>query len=54
MLIMFGWNLYEAKINIDSHERNVKILSKKTLTPGKYSCELVHENYITDGDKSSD
>lgn len=54
ILIMFGWNLYEAKIKIDSHERNVKILSKKTLTPGKYSCELVHENYITDGDKSSD
>lgn len=61
MLIMFGWNLYEAKIrlnshkrNVNSHERNVKILSKKTLIPGNYLCELVHENYITDGEKRCD
>lgn len=61
MLLMFGWNLYEARVSINnhnksnkSHERTVKILSKKSLFPGNYLCETVHENYITDGDPKDD
>lgn len=54
ILLIFGWNLYEARVRINSHERTVKVLSKKQLIPGNYLCESVHENYITNGERRSD
>jgi hypothetical protein len=49
ILLIFGWSLYEAKIQINSHTRIVKILSKTNLPPGSYHCEEVQGNYITKG-----
>lgn len=50
MLLIFGWNLYEAKIIINKHERTVKILSKNILPPGIYACGDIQGNYITNGE----
>lgn len=46
ILLIFGWNLYEAKINIKGCERVVKILSKVSPLPGMHDCEEVQGNYI--------
>ena len=46
ILLIFGWNLYEAKIRIQKQERIVKILSKAAPTPGTYECEEVQGSYI--------
>ncbi|MCS4511442.1 hypothetical protein [Xylophilus ampelinus] len=50
ILLIFGWNLYEAKIMINKHERIVKILSKNILIPGIYCCGDIQGNYITNGE----
>lgn len=50
ILLIFGWNLYEAKIAINKHERTAKFLSKKILPPGNYLCQEVQGNYITNGE----
>jgi hypothetical protein len=50
ILLIFGWNLYEAKILINKHERVVKVLSRNILPPGNYSCGDVQGNYITNGE----
>jgi hypothetical protein len=46
ILLVLGWNLYEAKASINGHERIIKILSKTSLTPGAYLCQEVQGNYI--------
>lgn len=50
ILLIFGWNLYEAKILINKHERIVKILSRNILPPGNYDCANVQGSYITKGE----
>jgi len=52
MLLVLGWNLYEAKASINGHERVIKILSKKFLTPGSYLCQEVQGNYINREEKN--
>lgn len=54
ILLMFGWNLYEARIVINTHERTAKLLSKKILPPGKYLCQDVQGSFITNGERSND
>lgn len=46
VLLIFGWNLYEAKIKLQGQERIVKLLSKSTPIPGTYECEEVQGSYI--------
>ncbi|QLI83143.1 hypothetical protein HZU75_01290 [Chitinibacter fontanus] len=54
ILLVFGWNLYEARIVINNHERTSKFLSKKILPPGKYLCQEVQGSYITNGEPCND
>lgn len=50
ILLILGWSLYEVKVKINDHDRVVKILSKKNLTPSTYKCQEVQGSYITDGE----
>jgi hypothetical protein len=49
ILLIFGWNLYEAKVLVNGHDRTVRVLSETKLVPGEYHCEVIQENYITKG-----
>lgn len=49
VLLVFGWNLYEARVSINGHERTIRLLSKVTPIPGLYYCQEVHGNYICKG-----
>jgi hypothetical protein len=49
ILLIFGWNLYEAKVLINGHPRIAKILGRWKLPPGDYFCDEVQGNYITKG-----
>lgn len=49
VLLIFGWNLYEAKVFVNGSERTTNILSKTYLIPGKYHCDAIQNNYITRG-----
>lgn len=46
LLIMFGWKLYEAKININGKNRDVRVLTKGGLTPGSYRVQTIQDFYI--------
>ncbi|WP_017216132.1 hypothetical protein [Pseudoalteromonas sp. NJ631] len=46
LLLMFGWRLYEAKININGEYRDVRMLRKGTLTPGNYKVQTIQDFYI--------
>lgn len=47
LLLMLGWKLYEAKIEINGQERDVRVLKKGTLTPGNYKFQSVQDFYIS-------
>lgn len=47
LLLMFGWKLYEAKIEINGQERDVRVLKKGTLSPGSYKFQSVQDFYIS-------
>lgn len=49
ILIIFGWNLYEAKVLVNGHPRIAKILGRSKLPPDEYFCEEVQGNFITKG-----
>ena len=49
ILLIFGWSLYEAKIEVKGHTRIAKVLSKSSLIPGIYQCDVVQGNYIAKG-----
>ncbi|AVT49507.1 MULTISPECIES: hypothetical protein [Shewanella] len=49
LLLMFGWKLYEAKIQINGQERDVRVLKKGVLTPGYYQFQSIQDFYITRG-----
>jgi hypothetical protein len=50
ILLILGWNLYEAKVTINNKEnRTVKLLSKGNLIPGTYKCDVIQGIYITNG-----
>jgi hypothetical protein len=49
VLLVMGWNLYEAKACFSGHVRVIKALSKTPLPPGTYLCQEVQGNYITMG-----
>jgi hypothetical protein len=46
LLLMFGWNLYEADISINGESRNVRILKKGNLVPGNYKVQTIQAFYI--------
>ncbi|EKY4195869.1 hypothetical protein RCQ53_003138 [Vibrio harveyi] len=46
LLLMFGWKLYEAKVNINGQSRDVRILKKGNLTPGNYRVQTIQDFYI--------
>ncbi|KPZ58834.1 hypothetical protein AN391_01516 [Pseudoalteromonas sp. P1-13-1a] len=47
LLLMFGWKLYEAKIEINGQARDVRVLKKGTLPPGSYKFQSVQDFYIS-------
>lgn len=47
LLLMFGWKLYEAKIQINGQERDVRVLKKGALTPGNYKFQSIQDFYIS-------
>lgn len=47
LLLMFGWKLYEAKIQINNQERDVRVLRKGVLTPGNYKFQSIQDLYIS-------
>lgn len=49
ILLIFGWNIYEAKVMVNGHARTARVLSKSKLIPGEYHCEMIQDNYITKG-----
>jgi len=51
ILLILGWNLYEAEAQINGHKRLIKLLSRSNLIPGKYLCQEVQGSYISKGEK---
>ncbi len=51
ILLILGWNLYEAEAEINGHKRTVKLLCRNDPTPGKYLCQEVQGSYISTGEK---
>lgn len=49
ILLVFGWNLYEARVLVNGRSRIAKILARSKLPPAVYFCEEVQGNYITVG-----
>ena len=47
LLLMFGWKLYEAKIQINGQERDVRVLKKGVLTSGNYKFQSIQDFYIS-------
>jgi len=54
ILLIFGWSLYETKVQVNGHPRMARVLSKSRLIPGDYYCEEVQGNYITKGISQDD
>lgn len=46
LLLMFGWRLYEANININRQSRTVRILIRGELIPGNYKAQKIQDFYI--------
>lgn len=46
LLLMFGWNLYEAKIIINSVEKEVRVLKRGQLTLGPKKAQKIQEFFI--------
>ena len=46
LLLIFGWNLYEANIKINGVTRVVKILKKDSFPPGHYKAQTIQDFYI--------
>ena len=51
ILLILGWNLYEAEAQINGHKRVIKLLSRVVPTPGKYLCQEVQGSYISIGEE---
>lgn len=51
MLLILGWNLYEAEAKINGHKRVIKLLSRNSPLPGDYLCQEVQGSYISTGEK---
>lgn len=47
MLLVMGWNLFEASVIINNkHQRVVRLLGRGSMSPGAYRCEKVQGSYI--------
>jgi len=46
LLLMFGWKLYEAKINMNNHVKEVRVLKKGDLPEGDYAVQTIQNFYI--------
>ncbi len=46
LLLMFGWKIYEATVDFNGQERDVRFLIKGDLCPGEYKIQKVQEFYI--------
>lgn len=46
LLLMFGWKLYEAKINMNNHVKEVRVLKKGNLPEGDYAVQTIQNFYI--------
>lgn len=50
LLLLFGWQLYEAKVRTSGQERTVRILRQGSLLPGLVKGELVQDFYFVERD----
>lgn len=50
VLLILGWNLYEAKVKINNHIRVIRILGKKQIVPATYLCQEIKGSYVTKGE----
>lgn len=50
LLLIFGWQLYEAKVRTGGQERTVRVLKRGSLLPGPAKGELVQDFYFVEGD----
>lgn len=46
LLLMFGWKLYDAEIEIDNERRDVRILAKGNLITGEIKVQKIQDFYI--------
>lgn len=46
LLLMFGWNLYEANVSINGQSRTVRVLKKGILVPDNYKVQTIQDFYI--------
>lgn len=46
LLLMFGWKLYDAEIEIDNERRDVRILAKGNLITGELKVQKIQDFYI--------
>lgn len=51
LLLILGWNLYEAEVDINGKKRVIKLLSKNNPKPGKYLCQEVQGSFISTGEQ---
>ena len=49
LLIIFGWKLYEATISINNEEKDVRVLKRGLLPPGKASAQTIQDFYLIEG-----
>lgn len=46
LLLMFGWKIYDAKVNINDNVKEVRIIKKGNLPNGDYKVQTVQNFYI--------
>lgn len=46
LLLMFGWKIYDAKLNINNNIKEVRIIKKGNLPNGDYKVQTVQNFYI--------
>jgi hypothetical protein len=47
LLLMFGWNLYEANITVNNTTRAVRMLKRGKLSIGKHHAQTIQDFYIS-------
>ena len=46
LLLMFGWRLYDVKLQLGIETREVRLLNYGILLPGKYKAQTIQDFYV--------
>lgn len=46
LLLMFGWKIYDARVNVNNNIKEVRIIKKGNLPNGDYKVQTVQNFYI--------